>query len=239
MVDIDTGMKLEDLLEHWFYQLYGAGFYTTASHTEANPRFRIIYVLDEPITDKQRMRQLYEGLLSIHGAADTSCKDICRLFYGAIKPEYAAISSKTLPDYGVDLAISQRKTKRDEMKVYTELTVTSDTQADLLRTLDDLKAARPKLPYGDRFVVANTVGGYMSKTEAIAEMRKRWPDAESTGKYEDILKNHGRYSNTPRTATLVHMIRAVNKDYRKKVEETPKTYWEMKKYLRQALHMPN
>jgi hypothetical protein len=236
MVDIDSGMKLEDLIDHWFFQLYGAGFYTTASHTEENNRFRIIYVLEEAITDRHMMKELYEGLLTIHGAADTSCKDVCRLFYGVVNPTYAAISDKKLSAAGVELVISSRIPR--EVIQHEPLVVQESDATDLIKILDDLKSHYPVLPYHERFIVANTVGAYLNKNQAIMELRSRWPDAECNGKYEAMLKHQGKYSNTPRMGTLVHMIRCMQPNYRKKKEPTiPTTRWELKAYLEKALNM--
>ena len=84
MVDIDSGMKVEDLSSNQFYQDYGAGYYTTPSHTEENHRFRIMFITQEPITDPKVMRKIIRGLLMVYESADVSCKDAARLFFGTV-----------------------------------------------------------------------------------------------------------------------------------------------------------
>jgi hypothetical protein len=81
-VDIDGGMRIEDLFNDDFYEAYALGFYTTPSHTEENPRFRIVFLLEEAITSEILMRQLYTGMMALYESADEACKDGSRLFYG-------------------------------------------------------------------------------------------------------------------------------------------------------------
>lgn len=83
LIDIDSGMNISELNENEFYQKYACGFYTTPSHTNENPRFRILHKLETPITDSQSMKYLYKALMSVYGDADPSCKDSTRLFYGS------------------------------------------------------------------------------------------------------------------------------------------------------------
>lgn len=82
LVDIDGGMTLDDLYEDKLYLEYGSGFYTTPSHTEANPKFRIIFQLEDPIESVGEMRSLYNALIRWYGG-DGACKDAARLFFGS------------------------------------------------------------------------------------------------------------------------------------------------------------
>lgn len=82
MVDIDDGMRIEDLLKDEFYNEFGAGFYTTARHTDTDHRFRIMFVTEEPIINSHLMKKIIKGLLVVFKSADISCKDASRLYYG-------------------------------------------------------------------------------------------------------------------------------------------------------------
>jgi len=79
MVDIDDGMTLQELFNDEFYNEYGAGFYTTASHTETNHRFRLMFITEQPITDRDTMKKIIRGLLFVYKSGDISCKDASRL----------------------------------------------------------------------------------------------------------------------------------------------------------------
>lgn len=55
--------------------------HTTASHTERNPRSRVIFILEKPLTAKY---SLATAAFANHwGDADKACKDPVRLFFGA------------------------------------------------------------------------------------------------------------------------------------------------------------
>ena len=61
--------------------------YTTPSHTPENPKCRVVFVFDEPITDAGQYRDLYHALawrFQIDGiATDPACKDVLRLYFGS------------------------------------------------------------------------------------------------------------------------------------------------------------
>ncbi len=82
MVDIDSGMSIEELLHNDWYNEFGAGFYVTPSYTDDKPRFRILFRLAVPETDSARLRKINRGLLSLFDQADQACKDPTRIFYG-------------------------------------------------------------------------------------------------------------------------------------------------------------
>lgn len=107
LVDIDFGMTVDQLESNTFYQVFGAGFYTTPSHTDENQRFRIIHRLEDPITNSDRMRSLYRALMLEYGCADASCKDASRLFYGTVGCLYKEQRSNTLPADIVDALINE------------------------------------------------------------------------------------------------------------------------------------
>lgn len=95
MVDVDRGMTLQELANDELYNQYGAGFYTTASHTDLEHRFRIIFLLEHPITDPDDFIKLNAGLIS-HYDGDKACKDPARLFYGSINAVQAECKSNVL-----------------------------------------------------------------------------------------------------------------------------------------------
>lgn len=107
LVDIDSGMTIEQLLENEFYNEFAAGFYTTPSHTDSDHRFRIIHILETAITEPEKMRKLYRGLMLAYGNADQSCKDPARLFFGTvnapIKEKRDAVLTDTAVSYLIEM----------------------------------------------------------------------------------------------------------------------------------------
>lgn len=67
--------------------LHITAIYTSFSHTEEHPKFRIVFALDQAITDKATNEELHEALFSLFTknnthCADLSCSDFVRLFFG-------------------------------------------------------------------------------------------------------------------------------------------------------------
>jgi hypothetical protein len=105
MVDIDNGMTIQQLFEDNFYNEYGAGFYTTASHTEEHHRFRVMFVTEEPIIDKETMKKIIRGLLIVYESADKSCKDASRIYYGVKNCQLKEFRTNILPKEVTDALI--------------------------------------------------------------------------------------------------------------------------------------
>ena len=87
-IDIDNKegklvISLKDiLLKLNNYGLNAFGYYYTFSHCEEYPRFRIIFILDKPITDINEMDFILKVLNNILPNADTSCASVAKLYYG-------------------------------------------------------------------------------------------------------------------------------------------------------------
>ena len=56
--------------------------YNTFSHSQAVPRFRMVFASDETVTDKVEAQRITEGLQSLFPGADKSGKDAARMFLG-------------------------------------------------------------------------------------------------------------------------------------------------------------
>lgn len=81
-VDIDEGVPLENMGEHDFVKKYCSFIYTTVNHADDHHRFRLVFELEESITDPDQMKHAMSGLLKKFGG-DPSCKDPSRMFFGA------------------------------------------------------------------------------------------------------------------------------------------------------------
>ena len=97
MVDVDSGMRLEELLSNDFYNAYAAGFYATHSFTPEHHKFRILFLTEQPIMDAGRARKIARGLLKVFPAGDEACKDPARLFYGNRDCELKEFTGNILP----------------------------------------------------------------------------------------------------------------------------------------------
>ncbi|MFM0420023.1 plasmid replication protein, CyRepA1 family [Paraburkholderia aromaticivorans] len=81
-VDIDSGLTVEDVLANQFFKKFGWFIYTTPSHRPDAHRFRIVFLMEQPIETEQRMNLAYTGIIRMF-AGDRSCTDASRLFYGS------------------------------------------------------------------------------------------------------------------------------------------------------------
>lgn len=61
------------------------GYYQTFNYIASKPKFRLLFLLDRPITETDEMKFILETLISFIPQADKSCKDLSRLFYGTNK----------------------------------------------------------------------------------------------------------------------------------------------------------
>lgn len=85
-IDMDSGderSSFDALMEHDLVKMYGGIIHTTPSHTDDSPRARVIFFLDEPITDKEGFTAAAKFLISQFDGSDPACTDASRFFYGA------------------------------------------------------------------------------------------------------------------------------------------------------------
>jgi hypothetical protein len=83
-LDMDSGApQLEDLLADQFIYRYASFVYSTLSHTPEAPRWRVVFILPEPLTDSDAYRKVQTALLARYGNTDQSIKDPARLLFGS------------------------------------------------------------------------------------------------------------------------------------------------------------
>ncbi|QEE34995.1 hypothetical protein FTO60_04265 [Octadecabacter sp. SW4] len=81
-VDFDGGLTISDCLALDLVQNHASLIYTTASHTQANHRFRLVFVLPRTIEDPQELRFAVRALTERLGG-DPSATDPARIFFGS------------------------------------------------------------------------------------------------------------------------------------------------------------
>lgn len=98
-VDMDSGDERSDfvtLLKHDLVKMYGGLMHTTPSHRDNAPRARVIFLLDQPLTDAVGYQHAAKFLVSQFDGADEHCTDASRFFYGACDCEMW-LSDNVLP----------------------------------------------------------------------------------------------------------------------------------------------
>jgi len=102
-LDIDSGLTIDEALEHPFVKAYCGLAIPSASHTPEHHKFRLVFPLATPLTGYKTIKAAYQYLLSLFPAGDKACKDASRFFYGAKgKQSFLLNEAATLPADFVD-----------------------------------------------------------------------------------------------------------------------------------------
>lgn len=80
-VDIDDGLPIERIETIDIVNSSATMIYTTASHTEEAHRYRIVFALEEPITDRREYTAALRSL-ALRTSGDKVATDPARIFYG-------------------------------------------------------------------------------------------------------------------------------------------------------------
>lgn len=119
LVDIDSGLTIEEATQHEFYKEFASGYYTTPTHTIEAHRFRLVFVTARIINNAKDMTILYTVLIKMFGG-DESCKDPCRLFFGCKDSQYDCIQNRFIDNETIDLLLAHGE------KLCKTLNITSD-----------------------------------------------------------------------------------------------------------------
>lgn len=95
-VDLETHDKrstLDYLRQQEFIKVYGGLIYTTPRHTEADPRARVLFFLDQPITEPQAYKTAIEFVYHLIPGSDTNCIKASGFFYGSKDCQWEWIDS--------------------------------------------------------------------------------------------------------------------------------------------------
>lgn len=110
-----AGTTIESIVDDDpFIAGYAALLHTTASHTPQEPRIRVLFVLDRPIREALKYTLLAEALLDRYDLADPSCKDACRLFFGAEGCETLLLGNVMTLEDAADLLVLPYREKLEQ-----------------------------------------------------------------------------------------------------------------------------
>jgi len=83
----DERSSFRKLLEDPFIANHASFLHTTASHTPEKPRCRVVFVLEKAIGSPEKYALLAQAIVYRFAlfikTSDKTCKDVCRLFFGA------------------------------------------------------------------------------------------------------------------------------------------------------------
>lgn len=117
--------------------------YNTFSHSQAVPRFRMVFASDETVTDKAEAQRITEGLQSLFPGADKSGKDAARMFLGTNK-------GAAIPYTGLTNPVSRLLELYHEPPGQTAVKPHSGEDSALAQAIDDFD-----------------MGAYVARTECV------------------------------------------------------------------------
>jgi len=204
MIDIDNGMRIEQLLNDPFYNEFGAGFYTTPSHTNDHHRFRICFVLEQPEHDCERMKAIIRGLMKVYGDADPACKDASRLYFGTVNCVIKELRDKVLTKDAIDVLAEQGKEVVQYMTEPREYP--KHTSEQIIEIAEKLKSLYPDLEYEQWIRVTWGFCNELGKQEGIQLMRYFYPE-EKSREYEKLVKSNSTTGKKVTLGTIIKMIK--------------------------------
>ncbi|WP_348264321.1 hypothetical protein P8935_07245 [Telmatobacter sp. DSM 110680] len=147
MVDIDSGMTISELFDDAFYDAFGAGFYVTPSHTDDDPRFRIMFRSEQPVEKHDECCQVMRSLLHIYDTADKQCKDASRLYFGTVDCRIKESRDNILTNDVIQLLIDADKEREAELSLVVDLPNWKRTLSGTgnMQTFDGLRCIRDHL----------------------------------------------------------------------------------------------
>ncbi|MBO1581582.1 hypothetical protein [Bacillus sp. XF8] len=81
-LDFDEDLTLDEAINDIFFKQHAAFLYTTFRHKDSHHKFRVVFVLDKPLTQYKDFEHIMDSLLERYPQADRACRDGSRLFFG-------------------------------------------------------------------------------------------------------------------------------------------------------------
>ena len=81
-LDFDDNTTIEEIENNEFIKDNASFIYTTFSHTEGHHKFRVVFFLENKLTNNKQVLEVYNKLFNMFPTADVNCKDSSRLFFG-------------------------------------------------------------------------------------------------------------------------------------------------------------
>ena len=81
-LDFDDNTTIEEIESNEFIKDNASFIYTTFSHTEEHHKFRVVFFLENKLTNNEQVLEVYNKLFNMFPTADVNCKDSSRLFFG-------------------------------------------------------------------------------------------------------------------------------------------------------------
>lgn len=208
--DFDAhGAALDNLMRPGTFADYFSSFaYATPSSTPEHPKSRVVFIFDDPITDPEKYRQLYQAIarkFDCDGSyTDPACKDPLRLYYGSKGAEMRGNWS-VLPSSNFDFVINEYEAHHPPPAVQTVLSVPTrrihdDARARkiLMALADNIATAPDGARHHARLLNARTAGGYIAG------------DVMDEGEVVDVLTRAARLNTDSADGAIKTIMDGIN-----------------------------
>jgi hypothetical protein len=183
-VDIDkTSTPFAALKDDPWLKAHASFAYTTASHTEAEPRYRIMFVLPKPVQSSDEYRAIVAALIDKLGG-DQNAKDNVRIWYGSVNAG-TIIWGNVLSDRTVEALVRSSEDQHHEQRMYDTFSAAKigiDDVRDMLRYIPP----RPGTHIDWKKIAAAVFDAVGTGPDVIA-MLEQWSPSEIP--YTEIAKS--------------------------------------------------
>jgi hypothetical protein len=226
-IDVDSGRDSFAAAAKNDYFLRNACFaYTTPSHTEIHPRYRVIFILETPITNMTEYKALTTALATRFGG-DTNALDAVRLWFG--NPDAQTVAwYNTLSDDEVQKLLSFEDEVRHEETKFSAFGARKLTPDDVRMMLKFIPKVQDHIDW--KRTVAAVVDA-LGDTPETLQILEEW--SPSTKPYSQVVKD--RLTRVT-TGTLIYLARKnhcpIPKDlYKDPPKDAAETFDRIESYL--------
>jgi P4 family phage/plasmid primase-like protien len=118
--------------------------YDTCSATDDNPRFRLVYPLEQVIYDREYGEEAVTAMQWKAGKADPACKDICHFYYGHKGSQPIVREDKVLPAAALAQLVREYRAATRARAVPTMERPPAATSFDVAAWLEDYATRHPQ-----------------------------------------------------------------------------------------------
>jgi len=172
--------------------------YTTPSHTEEQHRFRIVFLLEEPIKSAEEYTRISTALIDKFGS-DKSCKNIDRLFYGNTNAEVFT--------YGNSFDTKEIEILTNKVSKISEINADLTRTGEITITSNDIAEMLSHIPtqpgYQEWLRILSAVGNYLNDDNLTTQLIDAWSADIKNG---TITKVRNRLKQ-PNISTLLYFAK--------------------------------
>jgi predicted P-loop ATPase len=150
--------------------------YTTASHTEEHHKFRMVFLLPEPLFDPDDYSEVAKAFNNRLGA-DPTCNNIDRLFFGNVNTN-AHVFGGVLTHEDIIKIKSGKADEAKATKEYKDSGLNGSISSEMIAEM--LSHVPPVLEYNDWFGIVSAIGNYMpNDLDTACKLIDDWsPDSQ-------------------------------------------------------------